>query len=207
VRTVSEAQLVAALRRGEAAAFDEVYLRYRERIFRFLCRMSGRRDVAEDLFQETFLQLARHAPRLDEDSDLGAWLYTVARNRLRSHRRWAALDVLGRRALPESDQDGQQGRGGEGGLAADAALAVSELERALAALPPERREVLVLLGVEGLPPEQVARILGISGEALRQRLARARAELAERIGAPARPARTARAQDAGRDERGNHATR
>lgn len=184
MRSSSEAELLAALRRGEAAAFDEVYLRYRERIFRFLCRMCGRRDVAEDLFQETFLQLARHAARLAEDSDLGAWLYTVARNRYRSHRRWSVLDGLGRRALPAP---------AEGGPRADDAVAVSELERALGALPADRREVLVLLGVEGLPPEQVAQILGVSAEALRQRLSRARAELAARL-AEAPPSQRAQAR-------------
>ena len=56
------------------------------------------------------------------------------------------------------------------------------LERAFAALPPAYREVALLVGVEGLPPTEVAQILGQTPEAVRQRLARARTQLAEALG-------------------------
>jgi RNA polymerase sigma-70 factor (ECF subfamily) len=58
---------------------------------------------------------------------------------------------------------------------------VERLERALASLPPASREVLLLVGVEGFEQEQAAAMLGITYDALRQRLARARAQLAERL--------------------------
>ena len=61
------------------------------------------------------------------------------------------------------------------------ARAVQVLENALAKLPLASREVLLLVGVEGLDQEEVAKILGISWDALRKRLSRARAELAERM--------------------------
>ena len=80
-------ELLDGLRRGDAAAFDRVYARYRDRIYRFLRRLTGGdRPLADDLFQETFLKLARHAFRLRDDTDLAAWLYTVARNEYRALR-------------------------------------------------------------------------------------------------------------------------
>jgi RNA polymerase sigma factor (sigma-70 family) len=89
----NEALLVERLRSGDGGALADVYARYHERIWSFLLRLSGRRHLAEDLFQETWLAVARGARRLRDDTDLRAWLFTVARNRHRSYRRWAALDI------------------------------------------------------------------------------------------------------------------
>src|SRR5438552_246744 len=93
-------ELLDGLRRGDAAAFDRVYARYRDRIYGFLRRLTGGdRPLADDLFQETFLKLARHAFRLRDDTDLAAWLFTVARNEYRAHRRFVILDDDRLRAL------------------------------------------------------------------------------------------------------------
>src|SRR5262245_55945996 len=75
-----ERPLVARLRAGDTDAFDEAYDAYRPRVFAFLLRMSRSRTVAEDLLDEAWLRLVRHAPRLRPDTRLGPWLFTVARN-------------------------------------------------------------------------------------------------------------------------------
>src|SRR5205085_12165347 len=85
--------IIAGLRLCEAAAFDVLYTLYRARIHGFLLRLAGRRDVADDLFQETWLNAARAAPRLREDTRLAPWLFTIARNEWVSYRRWSMLDV------------------------------------------------------------------------------------------------------------------
>ncbi len=191
MRDPTEQPLVDSLRRGDVRAFDTVYARYSGRVFGFLVRLSGRRDVAEDLFQEVFCKLARNAPRLAPDTDLAAWLFRVARNAWVSHRRWSVLDVsrfvvLGDEAAEAALLASGGGAGGdaEGDAAGrtDASRHVARLEKALAALPAASREVLLLVGIEGLEQEQAAEVLGISYAALRQRLARARAQLAERLG-------------------------
>jgi RNA polymerase sigma factor (sigma-70 family) len=179
VRDPSERPLVDGLRRGDPEAFDAVYARYRGRVHGFLLRLSRRRDVAEDLFQDTWIKLARSAHRLGEDTDLGAWLFRVARNAWVSHVRWSMLDVsrlvaFDEDALPTFRDVDAEGR-------ADAARRVARLEDALRSLPASSREVLLLVGVEGFDQEQAAVILGISYEALRQRLSRARAQLANRL--------------------------
>ncbi len=76
----SELQLVEALRLGDPAAFDAVHAAFNGRLFNFLARLSNRRDVAEDLLEETWLRLVKHAARLHPDTRLGPWLFTIARH-------------------------------------------------------------------------------------------------------------------------------
>ncbi|MDP9003018.1 MAG: RNA polymerase sigma factor [Myxococcota bacterium] len=179
VRDPSERPLVDGLRRGDTRAFDAVYARYRVGVHGFLLRLSRRRDVAEDLFQDTWVKLARNAHRLDDDTDLRAWLFRVARNAWVSHVRWSMLDIsrlvaIDEDALPTPASLDPESR-------ADASRQVSALDQALASLPPRSREVLLLVGVAGFEQEEAAAILGISYEALRQRLSRARTQLANRL--------------------------
>src|SRR5262252_4885063 len=75
----TELALVERLRQSDAAAFDAVYAAFNTRLFTFLLRLCRRRDVAEDLLEETWLRLVKHAHRLRPDTRLGAWLFTVAR--------------------------------------------------------------------------------------------------------------------------------
>ncbi|MEQ1500828.1 MAG: sigma-70 family RNA polymerase sigma factor, partial [Myxococcota bacterium] len=80
------------LRRADPAAFDAVFDAYRGPVWGFLVRLTRRTELAEELLQETFLRLAAHGVRLRPDTRLRPWLFTVARNLYRSHRRWAWLD-------------------------------------------------------------------------------------------------------------------
>ena len=76
-----DADLLAALRRGDPAAFDAIYDRYRPRVFAFLARLSGDRMRAEDLMQETMLAIWRKAGQFDpERGQASAWIFTIARN-------------------------------------------------------------------------------------------------------------------------------
>ena len=170
-----ETALVARLRAGDPAAFDVAHDTYHARLFNFLARLSRRRDVAEDLLAETWLRLVATADRLHADTQLGPWLYTVARNLFYSYCRSRHLDesyaasliglwpTVGVRPSPFEE------------------TAASELERrveqALARLPAHHREILLLVSVEGLRPAEAAAVCGLRPEALRQRLSRARAML------------------------------
>jgi RNA polymerase sigma-70 factor (ECF subfamily) len=175
----SDEELVARLRAAEASAFDLVYARYRAPLFAFLLRLCGRRWLAEDLLQETWLRLARSATDLPADTRIRPWLYTVARNLFISYRRWAILDADRLREL------GLWPGGGSETATPFEHFAGSEtqrrLERALARLPLEHREVLLLVAVEQLEPVDAARVLGIKPEALRQRLSRARGILKKEL--------------------------
>jgi RNA polymerase sigma-70 factor (ECF subfamily) len=172
-----DTELVARLRRREPSAFDDAYALYHPRIFRFLLRLAGRRQVAEDLFQDTWLAAARHADALDEDTDLGAWLFTIARNRFRSHRRWAFLDFTRRERLAHEPPE----HAPSPDRAAEARSEASAVTEAFARLTPAHREVLLLAVVEGMETTQVAAVLGLKPDAVRQRISRARAELATHL--------------------------
>ena len=165
--TESERETVALLRRREPQGFERCYALYRDAVFGFLVRLSGRRSVAEDLFQETWLRVARRAAELRPDSDLRAWLFTIARNAFRSYLR-AQRAELGEAELEAIEGPADTARGVE----------LSELERALLCLSLEERELLLLVA-EGIAQDELARAWGLAAPALRQRVTRARARLAE----------------------------
>ncbi len=171
-----DSALVAALRRRDGHAFDELYRRYHAPIWRFLARLAGP-QIAEDLFQDTWLSIARHAAALADDTDLRAWLFTVARNRYRSHRRWAFIDRARRDWLGHEPRPVPSGPE-RLALARDEA---AHLEKALSEIDPAHREVLLLIVVEGMSTERAAAVLELRTEAVRKRLSRARAALAERL--------------------------
>jgi RNA polymerase sigma-70 factor (ECF subfamily) len=178
---IVDREWVQALKRAEAGAFDAVYAAYHARLYNYLYRLAGR-AAAEDLCQETWMKLARHATRLRDDTDLGAWLFTVARNAWLSHKRWLLVDAGRKHGVavePALAPPGPE-------HAADARRRLDALERALASLPLPYREVLLLVSVEGLDQAQAAGVLGLSYDALRQRLARARALLNDQLTATER---------------------
>jgi RNA polymerase sigma-70 factor (ECF subfamily) len=180
-----ELEIVHHLRAGDSTAFDAVYAAFNARLFSFLVRLSRRRDVAEDLLEETWLRLVAHAGRLRPETRLGPWLFTVARNLHVSYRR--------SRMIEESHAAGLIGLWP---IACDrpspfeetaATEAERRIEAAIAALPSSYREILLLVGIEGFLPAEAAEICGIRPEAMRQRLSRARALLARRLEAIGNP--------------------
>jgi len=173
----SEFELVRRLRDGDVEAFDIVHAAFNARLFGFLARMTRNRHAAEDLVEETWLRLVRHADRLRPDTRLGPWLFTVARNLHIGRWRASVLEeshAAGLSLWPAAPVPSPFD---------EAALSELELriEAALAGLPASHREVLLLVAVEGLSAGDAATVCGISPEALRQRLKRARDLLARRL--------------------------
>jgi RNA polymerase sigma-70 factor (ECF subfamily) len=175
----TELTLVRRLGDGDTAAFDAVYDQYRARLYSFLVRLSRRRDVAEDLLEETWLRLVEHAGRLKPDTRLGPWLFTVARNLYFSYCRSRTVEderVAGLMGLWSTEvvraSPFEEAAAGE---------LERRVERALPAMPPHYREVLLLSLVEELTPAEMANVCGVTPEALRQRLSRARAMLAQEL--------------------------
>lgn len=173
-----EHELIERLRRGDSAAFDAIYAEHRPRIFSFLARLTGRRALAEDLLQETFLRLCRFAPRLLPDTRIELWLFTVARNLARSHFRWSVVDANRMFGSWQPSAADQQTSPFDMTSARELERAV---ERALLRLPIDQRELLVLIAVERVSSADVAQLLDLSPAALRQRLSRARKLLAKAI--------------------------
>jgi len=176
----SEHELVQRLRAGDLDAFDTLYARHRMLVFNFLLRLTGQRTWSEDLVQEAFLRLVRHAPQLDAATRVGVWLCTVARNLYVSQLRRADVRLRADYAEPASiastlDSPFEQAVGNE---------LEARLESAVQRLPLNLRETVILALVEGFSHEEVATILGLRPDNVRQRLSRARrlleTELSER---------------------------
>jgi len=165
--------LLEALRGGSPEAFQQVYFAEKNWVFALLLRLSGDANVAADLFQNVWLKLARHAARLHEDTNLRAWLTTVARREYLSYRRAQIVDLS--RLLAWGRHVETTARSFATSSETD------ELEAALEALGERDREVLLLVGVAELDGTQAAQALGISDVAFRQRLARARQRLAAEL--------------------------
>lgn len=182
MRPALDAEISSLLRRRDPRGFDRAYAAYGARIHSFLRRLSGRADVADDLLQHTFMRLAERGPELRADSDVRAWLFTVARNAYLSERKPSTLDAgpepLEALAAPAAD--------------VEARLLLGDVERALGALRVEDRELLLLVGVEGFEPAAVAVMLNTEPAALRKRLERARSRLLAELEKPGAARSTAR---------------
>jgi RNA polymerase sigma-70 factor, ECF subfamily len=162
-------ETLTRLRRRDPRGFDEAYAKYGARLFSFLKRLlgPGQHPLAEDLLQQTFLRLAERGPELRADSDLRAWLYTVARNAFLGQWRGRRLEVDEQTLELVADYSTE----------AEARLMLGDVEQALSRLRLEDRELLLLVGAEGLEPLAVSRLLGVEPATLRKRLARARQRL------------------------------
>ena len=174
----AELALVARLKARDGDAFDELYAAYNGRLFNFLARLTRRREVAEDLIEEVWLRVVANAPRLRDDTRLAPWLFTIARNLYASYCRSRALDYD---ALSSPQCWPVQPLEPSPFEAASATEFQKRVEVALAALPGPYREALLLVAQEGMTPTEAAGVCGISGEAMRQRLSRARGMLANRL--------------------------
>ncbi|MBX3229213.1 MAG: sigma-70 family RNA polymerase sigma factor [Labilithrix sp.] len=174
--TASDAELLAAARGGDKAALSTLLERYQAQVYRFGMKMCRDPEDAQDVLQETLLAMARGVRDFRGASSLSTWLYTVARSFCIKKRRRSkfAPNETSLDAADASEVEAQ----GDPGRAPDEVLAGKEVEQALEhairALEPMYREVLILRDVEGLTAPEVAEVLGISAQAVKSRLHRAR---------------------------------
>jgi RNA polymerase sigma-70 factor (ECF subfamily) len=167
----------ARLRRGDTAGLAGLMGRHQDRLFRYLLRLAGDEAVAEDLFQQTWLQVAERIGRYDRSRPFAPWLFTVARN--------LALDHL-RRRRPErlDDMDEPVAPGGPQGDPFARAVAREQgarLADVVAGLAPPDREVLSLRFEEDLPLPELAERLAVPLPTAKARLYRALTRLRERL--------------------------
>jgi RNA polymerase sigma-70 factor (ECF subfamily) len=175
----SELELVARVRAGDAGAFDAIHAEFNGRLFNFLARLSRRREVAEDLLDETWMRFVDRAHRLNPDTRLAPFLFTVARNLYVSYCRARMLEDA-----QSADAIGLWPLGSPAPSPFESTVANEtgrRLDEAIAALPAAHREALLLVAVEGMKPAEAAAVCGITAEAMRQRLSRARAAIARHL--------------------------
>lgn len=182
---VTDHDLLEAARGGDAQALEQLLERYQSRIYRFGLKMCRDSEDARDVVQDTLLAAARSLRDFRGASSLSTWLYTITRSfcikkRRRSKFAPEAEVSLDSEAGPEALAAADPGRGPDE-LAASREIEEA-LERAIRALPPAQREILMLRDVEGLTAPEVAEVTGLKVEAVKSRLHRARTALRAQLG-------------------------
>ena len=166
----------ARLRRGDTDGLAGLMQRHQDRLFRFLLRLLGDEAMAEDVFQQAWLQVAERIGRYDATRRFGPWLFTVARN--------LALDQLRRirpGSLEEAGEPAAAGTSHDPHALAVAGQRTTRLVDAVSALAPLDREVIALRFDADLELPQLALALGVPVPTAKARLYRALARLRERL--------------------------
>src|SRR5215813_12658737 len=186
----TEARFIERLRARDERAFNDLVKQYERRVFGLLLRLIGRRDEAEDLAQEVFVQVFKAIGGFRGEAKLSAWIFRIAVNLSKNRTKY-----LARRRV--DSQDHFDGVGDDVPLhaAKDATLAViarpdellsgveleAIVERSIAELEPEFREVLILRDVEDMTYEEIAEITGLADGTVKSRIHRARLQLKQAV--------------------------
>ncbi len=178
VNTPTDEQLLADYAAGQIDGFELLVRRHSQELFRFLVRFTGSSSMAEDIVQETFLQVHLSAASFDKSRRFKPWLFTIAANKARD-------TIRSRRRRPEVPLDAQVGSDEEEGqrfldFLADSAVAPGgaleeQEERAfvrslMERMPDHLREVLVLSYYHRFPYKEIADILGVPLGTVKSRL-------------------------------------
>jgi RNA polymerase sigma-70 factor (ECF subfamily) len=174
----SDEELLSAFLRGEREMFTALVQRYERPLYGYLCRLTGSAEEADDVFQETFLQVWRKADSFRGASTFRTWLYAVAINvsRSRARRRRGRPDAG---PFPAEQANGAAGPDGQ----AQAREVGRLIAGAVGRLPAEQREVFVLRAYEEMTYPEIAdsvgRPLGTVKSQMRLALARLQRDLTE----------------------------
>jgi len=178
VAVTDDATLMLRYRDGDARAFEILYERHKGPLYRYLQRLCGRREVADDLFQEVWSKVIASRGRYEARAQFNTLLFRIAHNCAVDHFRRSGRPHEG--AAQDIDDIAEQ-IGGAEHERPDTALSEAQVRRdfrrALEALPAEQRDVFVLYEESGLTLEEIGRITGVAMETAKSRLRYAVAKL------------------------------
>jgi RNA polymerase sigma-70 factor (ECF subfamily) len=184
----SDEALMLAYGAGDAAAFDTLYARHKGGVYRYLLRHCRNAGVADELFQDVWMNAIRVRASYAPTAKFTTWLYTLAHNRLVDHWRatgqvkFASIDDDGEgetrdivESLPSAANDEPESRALSNELGA-------QLREALAALPGDQRDAFLLQYEGGLSLAEIAQLTGVGMETVKSRLRYATAKLRSALG-------------------------
>jgi RNA polymerase sigma-70 factor (ECF subfamily) len=184
----ADTTLIQRCQANDAAAFNEIVARYKNKVYNYVCRMVGPGTDAEDLTQETFIRAYLNMKSFQSRASLNTWLYRIATNICidftRKSRKAKALTTSLQREDTEDDgeveRDIPDERFDPQALLLNKELG-AQLDRALKALPEKLRTVVLLHDIEGLAYEEIAQIAECPLGTVKSRLFNARAALREKL--------------------------
>ncbi len=165
-----EARLVERFRQGDRAALDALFEMHVDGVFAYARHILGSREDAEEAVSEAFLRAFRHAAEYRGEGEFRGWLFRIARNLCRDRLRQPRL-------LTVPDLERHEADGGD----EERAAVRADVRAALALLPADYRDVLILCDVEEWDAREAAHVLDRSAAATKSLLYRARRELRERL--------------------------
>jgi RNA polymerase sigma-70 factor, ECF subfamily len=168
MKNVTDEQLVSLCSGDDESAFNELYQRYKDKLFSFILQFVKNQKTAEDIFQETFVRVVKHSGRFDPKKKFSSWVYTIAANLCRDELKWRK-----RRRNQVSMESGDLSGDGTGLLLKDRIssgekgprekLELNErnalLNEAIGRLPEKFRMVMELNIRQGFKYREVAKIL------------------------------------------------
>ena len=182
----SDEELMLAYGAGDAAAFDALYARHKGGVYRYLLRQCRQPGVADELFQDVWMNLIRARASYAPTAKFTTWLYRLAHNRMVDHFR-----ASGHLTLVSADDEAHEdavialpaARATEPGARAENRELGERLRAALSALPPAQREAFLLQQEAALSLSEIAELTGVGVETVKSRLryaiAKLRTELAD----------------------------
>jgi RNA polymerase sigma-70 factor (ECF subfamily) len=174
LRNEPDESLMLAYAHGAAAAFDELYRRHRNGVYRYLLRHCGNAGTADELFQDVWMNLIRARATYVPTARFAAWLFTLAHHRIVDH--WRAT---GHAQLVSVDADDATSDSVDALRGADAdepevhlhhRQAAARVRAALGALPPIQRDAFLLQHDGGLSLTEIATLTGVGVETVKSRL-------------------------------------
>lgn len=186
----TDEKLIEKIRSGQRELLEGLVARYEDRVYALALRMTGNRQDAEDVLQDTFLNVVRSLDSFRGSSSFATWLYRIATNAALTRLRQQKRKNQGEGEFLDEVYSVKQAAAGsarmtdwsaepEGRLLGEEARTL--MEEAIGELPDIYRTVFVLRDVEGLPASEVADILDLSVPAVKSRLHRARMYLRNRL--------------------------
>lgn len=186
----SEARFLERLRAHDERAFNELVETYEQRVFRLVFRMLGRRDEAEDMAQEVFVQVFKAVTTFRGDSKLSTWIYRIAVNLCKNRIKYLSRRHEGSQQELEPVAERAPLSEAKGVTFGDVARPDHMVEgyqielivkQCISEIEPDFREVLVLRDVEDLTYEEIAEITGLPDGTVKSRIHRGRTMLKAKV--------------------------
>ena len=183
---VDEEAFVKRLQARDEAAFNELVLAYERRVFALVFRMLGRREEAEDLAQEVFVQVFKAIDQFRGESKLSTWIYRIAVNLCKNRTKYLSrrhagseddVDAMADRAPLSSAKGVSVGDVGRPDELVEGMQLEVVVKRAIAQIDTDFRQVLILRDVEDMSYEEIASVTGLAEGTVKSRIHRARAQL------------------------------
>lgn len=182
---VLDTRLVKLARKGDHHAFAEIVSLYKDKLYHLAYRMTGSRQEAEDVVQDTFLRVFKNLDSFDEKQKFSTWIFRIATNqcidRLRKKRKMYSLDA------ESSDHEGFDGYAMMPGddRTPERELLLSEtqelIQKAMETLPPKYKSVMILRYMQDLSLQEISDVMGMPVTTVKTRVHRGREFLRKRL--------------------------